>query len=117
MVSNRSLDSRMTQEVLRKHVLRVLRVWREHYLFNDDYLNGLQVGPGPGWQFVYLTAHWWQGCASGCYSVQGNGVSGRSPGRQIFSIRPTGGSSKFKSSLSNFAEPPIPLYFPTGVSL
>lgn len=40
----RSLDSRMTQEVLRKHVLRVLRVWREHYLFNDDYLNGLQVG-------------------------------------------------------------------------
>lgn len=33
----------MTQEVLRKHVLRVLRVWREHYLFNDDYLNGLQV--------------------------------------------------------------------------
>ncbi|MEW5308379.1 MAG: hypothetical protein WDW38_000347 [Sanguina aurantia] len=39
----RSLDSRMTQEVLRKHVLRVLRVWREHYLFNDDYLNGLQA--------------------------------------------------------------------------
>jgi U2-associated protein SR140 len=34
----------MTQETLRRHVLRVLRCWRERFLFNDDYLNGLQVG-------------------------------------------------------------------------
>jgi hypothetical protein len=39
----RSADSRMTQETLRRHVLRVLRFWRERFLFNDDYLGGLQV--------------------------------------------------------------------------
>lgn len=32
----------MTQEALRRHVLRVLRVWRERFLFNDDFVNGLQ---------------------------------------------------------------------------
>jgi len=34
----------MTQETLRRHALRVLRCWRERFLFNEDYLNGLQVG-------------------------------------------------------------------------
>ena len=39
----RSADSRMAQEFLRKHVLKVLRVWRGWYIFSDDYLNGLQA--------------------------------------------------------------------------
>eukprot|EP00873_Tetraselmis_striata_P014120 jgi/Tetstr1/434384/TSEL_023485.t1 len=39
----RACDSRMTQETLRRHVLRVLRVWRNWYIFSDDYLNGLQA--------------------------------------------------------------------------
>ncbi|KAK9824009.1 hypothetical protein WJX72_006933 [[Myrmecia] bisecta] len=39
----RSVDSRMTQEVLRRHVLRVLRVWRAWFIFSDDFLNGLQA--------------------------------------------------------------------------
>lgn len=39
----RAAESRMTQESLRRHVLRVLRVWRERFIFSDDYLNGLQV--------------------------------------------------------------------------
>ena len=38
----RSAESRMAQELLRKHVLKVLRVWRGWYIFSDDYLNGLQ---------------------------------------------------------------------------
>jgi U2-associated protein SR140 len=33
----------MVQEGLRRHVLRVLRVWREWSIFSDDYLNGLQA--------------------------------------------------------------------------
>lgn len=33
----------MAQEVLRRHVLRVLRAWRERFIFSDDYLNGLQA--------------------------------------------------------------------------
>ncbi|KAK9835798.1 hypothetical protein WJX74_008275 [Apatococcus lobatus] len=37
------LDSRITQEALRRHMLRVLRVWRERFIFNDDFLNGLQA--------------------------------------------------------------------------
>lgn len=49
----RSCESRMAQEVLRKHVLKVLRVWRGWFIFSDDYLNGLQGtflrgGTGPG---------------------------------------------------------------------
>ncbi|KAK9865024.1 hypothetical protein WJX84_002089 [Apatococcus fuscideae] len=39
------LDSRITQEALRRHILRVLRVWRERFIFNDDFLNGLQACP------------------------------------------------------------------------
>lgn len=31
------------QEGLRRHVLRVLRVWRDWFIFGDDILNGLQV--------------------------------------------------------------------------
>ena len=33
----------MTQEVLRRHVLRLLRVWRERFLYSNEYLNGLQA--------------------------------------------------------------------------
>lgn len=33
----------MGQEMLRRHVLRVLRVWRNWYIFTDDLLNGLQA--------------------------------------------------------------------------
>lgn len=40
--SYRNADSRMAQELLRKHVLKVLRVWRGWYIFSDDFLNGLQ---------------------------------------------------------------------------
>jgi U2-associated protein SR140 len=39
----RSSESRMAQELLRKHVLKVLRVWRGWYIFSDDFLNGLQA--------------------------------------------------------------------------
>uniref|UniRef100_A0A6S8KMZ3 U2 snRNP-associated SURP motif-containing protein n=2 Tax=Dunaliella TaxID=3044 RepID=A0A6S8KMZ3_DUNTE len=39
----RSVETRITQEALRRHVLRVLRCWRERYMFTDDYLNGLQA--------------------------------------------------------------------------
>ncbi len=40
----RACESRMTQEGLRRHVLRVLRMWRTWSIFSDDFLNGLQVG-------------------------------------------------------------------------
>ena len=33
----------MHQEVLRRNVLRVLRIWRSWFIFSDDFLNGLQV--------------------------------------------------------------------------
>ena len=33
----------MQQEALRRHVLRVLRIWRDWFIFADDFLNGLQV--------------------------------------------------------------------------
>lgn len=33
----------MAQESLRRHVLRVLRIWRSWFIFSDDFLNGLQV--------------------------------------------------------------------------
>ena len=36
-------ESRIVQEGLRRHVLRVLRMWRHWYIFTDDFLNGLQV--------------------------------------------------------------------------
>ncbi|GAB4814277.1 hypothetical protein N2152v2_001323 [Parachlorella kessleri] len=39
----RSSESRMAQELLRRHVLKVLRVWRGWYIFGDDFLNGLQA--------------------------------------------------------------------------
>ncbi|KAL3151330.1 hypothetical protein ABBQ38_013163 [Trebouxia sp. C0009 RCD-2024] len=39
----RACDSRMTQEGLRRHVLRVLRMWRSWSIFSDDFLNGLQA--------------------------------------------------------------------------
>ena len=39
----RTADGRMAQELLRKHVLKVLRVWRGWYIFGDDFLNGLQA--------------------------------------------------------------------------
>ena len=42
----RAVETRITQEALRRHVLRVLRTWRERYVFSDDYLNGLQVRIG-----------------------------------------------------------------------
>jgi U2-associated protein SR140 len=42
----------MIQEALKRAVLRLLRVWRERFIFNDDYINGLQVlewsGQGQG---------------------------------------------------------------------
>ena len=41
----RGAESRMVQEAMRRHVLRVLRIWRSWFLFSDDYLNGLQVSP------------------------------------------------------------------------
>jgi len=39
----RACDSRITQETLRRYILRVLRVWRGWYIFSDDFLNGLQA--------------------------------------------------------------------------
>ncbi len=39
----RNADGRMLQEALRRHVLRVLRCWRERFVFSDEFLNGLQV--------------------------------------------------------------------------
>eukprot|EP00891_Asterochloris_glomerata_P009463 jgi/Astpho2/9463/Aster-x1581 len=36
-------ESRIVQEGLRRHVLRVLRMWRHWYIFTDDFLNGLQA--------------------------------------------------------------------------
>ncbi|KAF6245152.1 hypothetical protein COO60DRAFT_1467710, partial [Scenedesmus sp. NREL 46B-D3] len=38
----KAADSRMVQEALKRAVLRLLRVWRERFIFNDDYINGLQ---------------------------------------------------------------------------
>jgi CID domain len=39
----RTVEGRMAQGALRRHVLRVLRVWRDRFVFSDDFLNGLQV--------------------------------------------------------------------------
>ena len=39
----RLVDGRMAQEALRRHVLRLLRVWRSWFIFSDDFLNGLQA--------------------------------------------------------------------------
>jgi U2-associated protein SR140 len=39
----RSAPSRISQESLRRNILRVLRVWRGWYIFSDDFLNGLQA--------------------------------------------------------------------------
>ena len=33
----------LPQELLRRHVLKLLRVWRGWFIFSDDYLNGLQA--------------------------------------------------------------------------
>lgn len=46
----RGCDSRMAQEVLRRHVLRVLRMWRSWSIFSDDFFNGLQVSHNEGLQ-------------------------------------------------------------------
>ena len=43
----RAAESRMVQEAMRRHVLRVLRIWRSWFLFSDDYLNGLQARAAP----------------------------------------------------------------------
>lgn len=43
----RSVDGRMAQEALRRHVLRLLRVWRSWFIFADDFLNGLQARAAP----------------------------------------------------------------------
>ena len=40
------MDGRMAQEALRRHVLRLLRIWRSWFIFADDFLNGLQVHAG-----------------------------------------------------------------------
>ncbi len=37
----------MAQEALRRHVLRLLRVWRSWFIFADDFLNGLQARAAP----------------------------------------------------------------------
>ncbi|KAL4450080.1 hypothetical protein ABPG77_010749 [Micractinium sp. CCAP 211/92] len=39
----RGAEGRMAQELLRRYVLKVLRVWRGWFIFSDDYLNGLQA--------------------------------------------------------------------------
>lgn len=41
--AHKGADGRMVQEALRRAVLRLLRVWRDRFIFNDDYINGLQV--------------------------------------------------------------------------
>lgn len=41
--THKAADSRLVQEALRRAVLRLLRVWRDRFIFNDDYINGLQV--------------------------------------------------------------------------
>ncbi|CAD7701765.1 unnamed protein product [Ostreobium quekettii] len=38
-----ALDSKTEQEATRRHVLRVLRIWRDWFIFSNDYLNGLQA--------------------------------------------------------------------------
>ena len=49
----------MVQEAMRRHVLRVLRIWRSWFLFSDDYLNGLQARAAPpGWSTS--TQHSWR---------------------------------------------------------
>lgn len=49
----RSVDSALTREALKKHVLRVTRVWRDWFLFSEDLLTGLQatflLDPIPAW--------------------------------------------------------------------
>lgn len=39
----RCAEGRMAQELLRRHVLKLLRIWRGWFIFSDDYLNGLQA--------------------------------------------------------------------------
>lgn len=38
----RGMESRMAQEVIRKYVLKVLKVWREWYVFSEDIINGFE---------------------------------------------------------------------------
>ena len=59
----RGAEGRMAQELLRRHVLRVLRAWRGWFVFAEDLLNGLQVwagrrGWGVGWAGGGLGAGW-----------------------------------------------------------
>jgi len=42
-----ALESKVKQEVLRRNVLRVLRIWRSWFIFSDDFCNGLQVAISP----------------------------------------------------------------------
>ncbi|KAF8062719.1 RRC1 [Scenedesmus sp. PABB004] len=39
----RAAGGRLAQEALRRPVLRLLRLWRERFMFNADYVNGLQA--------------------------------------------------------------------------
>jgi hypothetical protein len=39
----------MAQELLRRYVLKLLRIWRGWFVFSDDFINGLQVGQGLQW--------------------------------------------------------------------
>ena len=54
------MDSRMAQEALRRHVLRLLRVWRSWFIFSDDFLNGLQVPAArqPCWLYSLKPRHY-----------------------------------------------------------
>jgi hypothetical protein len=44
----RGADGRMAQELLRRHVLKLLRIWRGWFIFSDDFVNGLQVAACSG---------------------------------------------------------------------
>jgi hypothetical protein len=52
----RGAEGRMAQELLRRYVLKLLRIWRGWFVFSDDFINGLQVGQGgaSGWLPAWL---------------------------------------------------------------
>ncbi len=50
----RGADGRMAQELLRRHVLKLLRVWRGWFIFSDDFINGLQVGLMASLCYLYM---------------------------------------------------------------
>jgi U2-associated protein SR140 len=49
-----SAEEALKREACKRNSLRVLRVWRDWYLFSEDYLNGLQatflMSPDPKWR-------------------------------------------------------------------